>query len=148
MSANKCSLLIHRAFGSDFLVYFPNVQAAWESMINILRQIELIEGDEPMVATKWDVKGGFYTSSVLLSDYKEGPQEHLKSLLSNTAKNLEYMVASGNSYQLILIKGQSICTTHERVILMTNMQAIYYLNNSDDVINFKPTTLAHIMKVV
>jgi hypothetical protein len=142
----RCTLFIHRLNGYGFIVYFPNVTAAWNAVLSILKQIELIEGDEATVSTVWNYETGVCMASLPLSNYTH---TKVDLLWSSGHKHIEYIAGCGNSYQLILIKGYGTSVyqdKNDKVILMSLEQALYYLNNEE--ISVSQTTSPSIMKLL
>lgn len=129
----QCSVLIARSFGSSFIVNFPDLVTGWKGVLSILNQIELIEGEEPDVGHEWDLNNGLATKKTPLSMSKYVPIEFLNSFWCPGSKAHDYLVGSGNSYQLLVLPGYASKNDTCEPILMRLEEALYYLNNNVDI---------------
>ena len=120
--------MIHRSFGKNFAIHYPNPEQAWGSALNILKQVEMIEGTPPDIAAEWDMKTGHFTQSVPYSISLKQPAQLAK--LEKNPKVNTYSVGHGNSYQVFLLKG--ICPRDQSTLVLGFNMALYYLNNDDD----------------
>ncbi len=132
----KCSVLISRSFGTSFIVNFPDLVSGWKAVLSILNQIELIEGAEPDVGHEWDLHTGCATKKTPLSMSKYVPVEFLNAFWCPGSQAYDYLVGCGNSYQLLVLPGSYKASKND-CILMKLEEALYYLNNNDDIIKGK-----------
>lgn len=137
--SEKCTLFVTRAFGVDFMVHFDSYASAWVSILELFRQIELVEGEEPTITNSWDSVTGYQTSCIPASKSPKYDHSLLSKLWINQPGSFIYFIGGGNGYQIVLLKGLVYKPLNNECIHMTGAEAVYFLNTLDEIITIKKT---------
>ena len=139
----NCTLWIRRSFGTDFALSFASQQEAWVSAINIIKEIEYIENRNLTVFTSWDIVTGKATS---YSNSLANMPTQITKFWTPYSNSIAYPIAEGNSFQLFLVKGHGLTNIpfykNNKIILMSETEAIHFLNENDDSIDIIKTKSA------
>lgn len=145
------TLWIHSAFGIDFIIYYSSRKDAWNSCVNVINTIELIEGSKPKVFSSWNIINGKALNESPFPPLQHLPPVQLAEFWKAGSTSLDYPIAQGNSFQLFLVKGYGLANVYDkpkRSLLLTETEAKRFMQEDEGDIEVIKTKTIGILRPV
>ena len=145
------TLWIHRSFGMDFIIYYSSRKDAWNSSVNIINTIELIEGSKPKVFSSWNIINGKVLSESPFPPLQHLPPVQLAEFWPPSSTSVDYSIAQGNSFQLFLVKGYGLANVYDKpknTLLLTEAEAKRFMQEDEGDIEVIKTKTVGILRPV
>jgi hypothetical protein len=145
------TLWIHRSFGMSFIIYYSSRKDAWNSCVNIINTIELIEGSKPKVFSSWDIINGKALTESPFAPLQNLPPVQLAEFWPPSSTKVDYPIAQGDSFQLFLLKGYGLANVYDKpknTLLLTEAEAKNFMQECEGDIEVIKTKTLGILRPV